>query len=64
MALGYTKQFLVDAFASRYNSLGPTAAAKQRALAEQLWDRVGKEQFRQYCSLDAEAIRLYKQMML
>ena len=64
MARGYTKEFLVDAFVSRYNPLGHTAVAKQRQLAETLWDRVDKEQFRQYCSLDAEAIRLYKQMML
>lgn len=64
MARGYTKEFLIDAFTHRYQPLGETAVAKQRALAEQLWDRVGKDEFRQYCSLDAEAIRLYKQMML
>jgi len=64
MPRGYTKEFLVDAFVQRYQPLGDTAMAKQRVLAEQLWDRVGKDDFRQYCSLDAEAIRLYKQMML
>jgi hypothetical protein len=64
MARGYTKEFLVDAFVSRYEPLGSTAAAKQRELAETLWDRVTKEQFRQYCNLDAEAIRAYKQIML
>jgi len=63
MARGYTKEFLIDAFTHRYQPLGDTAVAKQRALAEQLWDRVGKDEFR-HCSLDAEAIRLYKQMML
>jgi len=64
MARGYTKDFLVDAFVSRYAELGSEIVAKQRVLAEQLWDRVDKDEFRQYCSLDAEAIRLYKQMML
>jgi hypothetical protein len=28
--------------------------------AVELWDRVGKDKFRQYCSLDSEAIQLYK----
>jgi len=64
MARGYTKEFLVDAFVSRYAVLGDEIVAKQRNLAEQLWERVSKEEFRQYCSLDAEAIRLYKQIML
>lgn len=64
MSRAYTKEFLIDAFASRYVRLGENAVNQQRALAEQLWDRVGKEQFRQYCSLNAEAIRLYKQIML
>jgi len=64
MARGYTKDFLVDAFVQRYSPLGEEIMAKQRTLAEQLWDRVGKDDFRQYCSLDAEAIRLYKQMLL
>lgn len=63
MAKAYTKEFLVDAFASRYAPLGSEAVESQRKLAEQLWDRIGKEQFRQYCNLDAEAIRIYKQIM-
>jgi hypothetical protein len=58
---GYTREFLIDAFVSRYECLGPELAQKQRVLAEKTWDLMSKEKFRQYCSLDAEAIKLYKQ---
>ena len=60
---GYTKEFLIDAFASRYASLGIEVVAKQKGLAEQFWDTVSKEKFRQYCSLDAEAIKEYKESL-
>ena len=63
MSRAYTKEFLIDAFASRYEPLGEAAVESQRKLAEQLWDRVSKDEFRKYCVLDAEAIRLYKQIM-
>ena len=55
---GYTKEFLIDAFVSRYS--GVTVGYDLRALAEQCYDRVGKDEFRRYASLDAEAIRVYK----
>lgn len=57
---GYTREFLIDAFVSRYECLGPEAAANQRKLAEHTYDEHGKDKFRVYASLDAEAIRNYK----
>ena len=60
---GYTKEFLIDAFLSRYQCLGADIVAKQRVLAEKLWDKTTKEKFRQYCSLDADAIKTYKQSL-
>lgn len=63
MAAGYTKEFLINAFVSRYECLGQEAANKQRVLAEKFWDTTTKEKFRQYCSLDAEAIKLYKESL-
>lgn len=57
---GYTREFLIDAFVSRYECMGPQAAANQRKLAERTYDEHGKDKFRVYASLDAEAIRIYK----
>lgn len=57
---GYTREFLVDAFAHRYESLGEMVVLKQTLLAEKLFDEVGKDKFRVYASLDAEAIRKFK----
>jgi len=57
---GYTKEFLVDAFLSRYSVLGPEVLAVQKVLAEQLYDNAGKEKFRVFASLDADAIKVYK----
>ena len=57
---GYTKEFLIDAFVSRYEVLGATIVGVQRALAEQLYDEVGKDKFRVYASLDADALKKFK----
>ena len=57
---GYTKEFLIDAFVSRYKILGATVEGVQRALAEQLYDEVGKDKFRVYASLDADALKKFK----
>ncbi len=59
---GYTREFLIDCFVSRYEPLGPEACDSQYRLACELYDRVGKDKFRVYASLDAEAIRNYKQL--
>ncbi len=61
MALAYTKEFLVDAYMSRYfEILSPEKEVLLRTNAETLYDKVGKDKFREYASLDAEAIRTYR----
>lgn len=57
---GYTKEFLIEAFVSRYYTLGKDAEQRQRALASKCYDEVGKDKFRDYASLDAKAIKDYK----
>ena len=58
---GYTKEFLINAFVSRYEPLGLDAVEKQWCLANKFYDSVSKETFRAYCSLDANAINIYKE---
>lgn len=60
MATGYSKEFLIEAFVSRYVLLGVTIENRQRELATALYDKVGKDKFRDYASLDAKAIKEYK----
>ena len=58
---GYSREFLVDAFLSRYLpyvSIEKLVNLEQMAL--DLYDRVGRDRFREYASLDAQAIRVYK----
>jgi hypothetical protein len=57
---GYTRDFLLDAYVSRYESLGLKAVESLYALAETAYDKFGKDKFRAYASLDAEAIKQYK----
>jgi len=57
---GYTKEFLISAFVSRYEPLGLDAVEKQWCLASRFYDTTTKEQFRKYCSLDAQALADYK----
>jgi hypothetical protein len=60
---GYTKEFLIDAFMSRYVNCDHLSIEKLERLeimANDLYDRVGRDQFRVYSCLDAEAIREYK----
>ena len=60
---GYSKEFLVNAFVSRFEILGLEAVEKQYKLASDFYDTVSKETFRKYCSLDAEAIAAYKRKL-
>jgi hypothetical protein len=63
---GYTKQFLIDAFMSRYINCGLITIEQLESLeklAETLYDKVGRDSFRSYASLDAQAIKLYKQSL-
>lgn len=57
---GYTKEFLVCAFVHRYEPLGLDAVDSMYKMATKFYDEVGRDKFRIYCSLDAEAIRTYK----
>jgi hypothetical protein len=57
---GYTKQFLVDAYLSRYEQVVGVKLPALREMAEQHYDNVGKDAFRVSASLDADAIRKFK----
>ena len=60
----YTKDFLVDAFMSRFLTCSLISIEKLVELedmANRFYDEVGRDKFRTYCSLDAEAIKVYKQ---
>jgi hypothetical protein len=64
---GYTKEFLIDAFMSRYvtcDSISIEKLERLEMMANDLYDRVGRDQFRVYACLDAEAIREYKTMLI
>lgn len=60
---GYSRQFLIDAFLSRYISctlITIEQLVNLEQMANDLYDRVGRDSFRVYASLDAEALRIYK----
>ena len=61
MAAIYTKEFLIDAYLSRFLKVATIEALEQlESDAVRLYDRVGKDQFRKYASLDAAAIQEYR----
>lgn len=61
MAAIYTKEFLIDAYLSRFLKVATIEALEQlESDAVRLYDRVGKDQFRKYASLDAQAIQEYR----
>ena len=53
----YSREFLIDAFLSRYDGLDNS---NLKILAERLYDRVGKDKFRVYASLTPSAIQIYR----
>lgn len=60
---GYTKEFLIAAFMSRYMQcqlISIEQLEKMEQMAIDLYDKVGRDKFRSYASLDADAIKLYK----
>lgn len=60
---GYTRDFLIDAFLSRYihcQLITIEQLERLEQMANDLYDRVGRDSFRNYCSLDAAALRDYK----
>ena len=60
---GYSKDFLIDAFMSRFLKCDMISIEKLCALEEmaiKFYDEVGRDKFRLYASLDADAIRAFK----
>ena len=57
MAKAYTKEFLVGAFLSRYVLLPDKDFEALEVMADEFYDKVGRDKFRVYCSLDADAIK-------
>jgi len=65
MARGYDKDFLVAAYMSRFIKamfIPIEVLCELEDNANKLYDRVGKDEFRVYASLDAEAIKDYKKL--
>lgn len=56
---GYTKEFLVDAYVSRYAGVS-VDTTQLRDLAVRHYDKVGKDAFRVSASLDADEIKKFK----
>lgn len=56
---GYSKEFLIDAYLSRYAKVVADWPAL-RAMAEQHYDAVGKDSFRVSASLDADTLKKFK----
>lgn len=56
----YSRQFLINAFLSRYVEMPVETFMSLADMADKFFDEVGRDKFRVYCSLDAEAIRVYK----
>jgi len=60
---GYSRDFLISAFMSRYincSKLTIEQLLRLEQMAHDLYDQVGRDSFRVYASLDADAIRVYK----
>ena len=60
---GYSREFLIDAFISRYINcvlLTIEQLENMENMANELYDRVGRDSFRVYASLDADAIKKFK----
>lgn len=56
----YSREFLINAFLSRYVEMPVETFMRLADMADSFFDKVGRDKFRLYCSLDAEAIRVYK----
>ena len=59
----YTKEFLIAAYMSRFIKCSLITIEQLEQLetqADKFYDEVGRDKFRVYASLDAEAIRDYK----
>lgn len=62
--MGYTKEFLIDAFLWRYAEilLGYTTTHLDSfvKMTKDFYDKVGKDSFRVYASLDADEIKKFR----
>lgn len=63
MSQVYGKEFLIDAFCYRYDKSGLNTRTT-RQIAEQYYDTVPKQKFRDACALDADALKEYKKYCL
>jgi len=59
----YSRDFLISAFLSRYVTLPEAQFESLCEMAYQFYDRAGRDKFRVYCCLDAEAIKLYREQL-
>lgn len=59
MAKAYDKDFLVAVYLSRFTNIDINKLCELEDNANRLYDKVGKDEFRKYASVDAEAIRTY-----
>lgn len=63
---GYSKEFLIAAFMSRFlrcELISIEKLVELEEVANNFYDEVGRDKFRLYASLDAEAIRTYKNQL-
>lgn len=63
MATAYSKDFLVSAFMFRYCEANVDTRRMEQD-AYKLYDRVGKDKFREYASLDAAEVQRYRNFCL
>lgn len=73
MDIAYTREFLVEAYGSRYKHLmsedeyagfiTELGYLFYDELISTLGETEGKKKFREYCSLDADNIKLYKEKL-
>ena len=60
---GYSKEFLIDVALDRFvrcRLLNPDQVESLEKMYNNFYDKVGRDKFRAYASVDAEAIRTYK----
>ena len=60
---GYSRDFLISAFMSRYikcTLISIESLVRLEQMANDLYDQVGRDSFRNYASLDSDAILVYK----
>ena len=59
MAVGYTKELIVDCFLHRFRLFGLDVTNLEK-MANSFYDEVGKDKFRVYASVDAACVKEFK----